>query len=204
LFDRSGLTDLRRLACLRLRSSIVVASLVLAGGGQQVLMSSAAHYGRAATLRAAARSGRAPGAAARLVMKPAAAALEHQVFDLVNEQRTAHGLKPLIWDEQLYRMARRQAESMGQLNYFDHKGPDGMGVVKRAQAAGVTGWRTLGENIGYILGSADPATTVVREWLRSKKHCAILLYRSFTHGALGVAEGPDGRIFFTQVFAEKR
>jgi uncharacterized protein YkwD len=129
--------------------------------------------------------------------------LERSVYEMINATRIAHGAAPVAWDPELYRMAKEHSEDMARRGYFSHETPDGLDLVKRARQNGVGGWRAIGENIGYNLGYTDPGAVVVDGWWRSSKHRANLMYARFTHTGLGVAFAPDGRIFFTQVFAER-
>ncbi|HEY0006022.1 MAG TPA: CAP domain-containing protein [Pyrinomonadaceae bacterium] len=140
---------------------------------------------------------------ARAVPAPVSAAvmsLERRAFELINETRRARGQQPLVWDEELCRMARVHSQNMAGQNFFDHIGPDGMDMETRARTRGITGWRALAENIAYNQGFDDPAGFAVERWVHSEKHRANLLNRQFTRSAIGVARAADGRIFFTQVF----
>lgn len=126
--------------------------------------------------------------------------LERRAFNLVNEQRARNGEPALVWDAELCQMARRHSEKMASGNFFDHTGPDGMGMVERARAQGIGGWRLLGENIAYNQGFDDPGAFAVERWMISAKHRSNILNGLFTHSAIGVARAADGRVFLTQVF----
>lgn len=128
--------------------------------------------------------------------------LEMETFALINEERRAKGLKELVWDEDLSRMARKHSASMVRHDFFAHTGPDGA-MLQRAQQSGISGCKALGENIAYNLGYEDPAAFAVKHWIISPGHHENMLRRVFTHTGVGVARAADGRIFFTQVFAAK-
>jgi uncharacterized protein YkwD len=125
---------------------------------------------------------------------------EQRVFELINAQRRARGEQPLAWDAGLMEIARLHAQNMARQDFFDHTGRDGRTAAERAAAAGIGGWRALGENIAYNQGFDDPAGFVVERWMTSSKHRDNILNGGFTHTGLGVARAADGRIFFTQVF----
>lgn len=128
--------------------------------------------------------------------------LELQIYNLINDERRAKNLGGLIWDDKLGRMARRHSEYMARYGFFDHHGPDG-GMLYRARASHIRGCRALGENLAYNLGFDDPAAFAVKHWIKSEGHLDNILRPNFTHTGVGVALAPDGRIFFTQVFAAK-
>jgi uncharacterized protein YkwD len=142
------------------------------------------------------------GEAARTPSASSASSLERRAFDLINAERRASGFAPLVWDEELCRMARQHSGEMVRQNFFSHEGPDG-DMVDRAHALGIRGWRALGENIAYNQGFDDPAAFAVERWMGSAKHRANILNGMFTRSGLGIARAADGRIFFTQVFAAR-
>ena len=130
----------------------------------------------------------------------AATSMEMRVFELINEQRAANGEPLLVWDAELCRMAREHSEKMVRLDFINHVGPDGLDMVARAHANGISGWRALGENIAYNQGFDDPAAFAVERWMKSTKHRSNILRAQFTHSAIGIARAADGGVFFTQVF----
>jgi len=136
---------------------------------------------------------------------PAAAATrsESRLLDLINEERRAHGRRPLVWDGDLTRMARHHSENMSRQGFFSHVDRDGLSMTGRAELLGVHGWKALAENLAYNQGYDDPESYAVEGWMHSEKHRANILSGEFTHAGLGVARGADGRIYFTQVFMER-
>jgi uncharacterized protein YkwD len=127
---------------------------------------------------------------------------ERRAFDLINEARRAQGYAPLAWDAELTRMARAHSEQMARQNLLSHDAADG-GMVARAHSLGISGWRTLAENIAYNQGFDDPAAFAVERWLKSPLHRDNIMRAGFTHAGLGVARTPDGRVYFTQVFVAR-
>lgn len=140
--------------------------------------------------------------AVRASRSTSATSLERRAFDLINSERRSKGEAPLVWDDELCRMARAHSEAMAQHNFFRHEGPNG-DITDRARAFGIRGWRALGENIAYNQGFDDPAAFAVERWMGSVKHRANILSGMFTRSGLGIARAVDGRIFFTQVFAAR-
>ena len=128
---------------------------------------------------------------------------ESRLLDLINEERRAHGRRPLAWDGALARMARYHSENMSRQGFFSHTDRDGLDMLGRAELMSVQGWRALAENLACNKGHDDPESYAVEGWMQSAKHRANILRGEFTHAGLGVARAADGRIYFTQVFMER-
>lgn len=118
---------------------------------------------------------------------------ERQVLTLVNKQRAAHHLAPLRAQASLFRSARAHTRNMATVPFFSHISPNGRTPGQRAIAAGYTirsfrSWM-IGENIAWgSAGYASPAQ-IVRGWMKSPAHRAILLGRSFRDVGIGVTAG---------------
>ena len=122
-------------------------------------------------------------------------AAEQQMFDLVNEERTNAGLKPLVWDDRLLPIARQHSEEMFKLKYFSHQSPVSGSPFDRLKAANVT-YAKAGENLAY----AQSVTIAHRGLMDSPAHRANILDTTFTRMAIGVVyAGSYGRMF-TQMF----
>jgi uncharacterized protein YkwD/uncharacterized membrane protein required for colicin V production len=129
-----------------------------------------------------------------LQLSPDAVA-ELQMFDLVNEERTAAGLKALTWDDRLVPVARRHSEEMFRLKYFAHQSPVSGSPFDRLKAAGIT-YSRAGENLAY----AQSVSVAHRGLMQSQGHRENILRPEFTRIAIGViSAGPYGRMF-TQLF----
>jgi uncharacterized protein YkwD/uncharacterized membrane protein required for colicin V production len=120
---------------------------------------------------------------------------ERQMFDLVNEERTAVGLRALTWDDRLLPVARQHSEEMLKLKYFAHQSPVNGSPFDRLKAAGIT-YTRAGENLAY----AQSVTIAHRGLMQSEGHRENILRPEFTRMAIGVVNaGPYGRMF-TQLF----
>jgi uncharacterized protein YkwD len=128
---------------------------------------------------------------------------ERRAFELVNAERQKRGLRPLVWDASLARLARYHSATMARDGVLSHTDRDGLDLSGRAQVLGLHGWRALGENIAYNQGFSDPTAFAVERWMISQAHRENILNGGFTHAGLGIARAADGRIFFTQVFMER-
>jgi uncharacterized protein YkwD len=125
---------------------------------------------------------------------------ELRTFELVNAERARYGLRPLVWDAELTRMARLHSENMARQNFFNHQAPDGQGLRERSRASGIVGYKRLGENLAYNKGFADAAVCAVVGWMRSEGHREHILDAEFTRAGIGIARSADGRVYFTQDF----
>lgn len=79
--------------------------------------------------------------------------LEKRMLDLVNEERQAHGLSPLMPDPELTEVARRHSADMFARGYFAHDTPEGVDPFDRMRAANIR-FLTAGENLA--LGPTIP------------------------------------------------
>src|SRR6266508_1013193 len=120
---------------------------------------------------------------------------ERQMFDLVNEERAAVGLRALTWDDRLLPVARLHSEEMFKLKYFPHQSPVSGSPFDRLKAAGIT-YTRAGENLAY----AQSVSVAHRGLMQSQGHRENILRPEFTRIAIGViSAGPYGRMF-TQLF----
>ncbi|WP_216318311.1 CAP domain-containing protein [Deinococcus aestuarii] len=96
---------------------------------------------------------------------------------------------PVTWNGSLAKAARAHADDMATRGYFDHQSPEGQEVEDRAEAAGYTGWRFVGENIaaGY------DGEHVMAAWLASESHCKTLMDPNFRELGVGYVDRPGSR-----------
>jgi uncharacterized protein YkwD len=107
---------------------------------------------------------------------------------LVNKARTSAGLSGFAWNGALARAATRHARDMARRRYFAHRRSGGPSLSRRARSAGFRG-RHVGEAIAYGCGSVGTPLAIVRLWLNSAPHRAILLSRRSRVG-IGIAGRP--------------
>ena len=131
------------------------------------------------------------------------ASVERIAFQLLNQKRGELGLKPLMWSDELERVARQHSQSMADFKFFSHRGRDGKMVSDRADVMGVGNWRAIGENIAYNRGYSDPIEKAVELWLGSPSHRRNLLDENWKESAVGIAIAADGSYYLTQVFMRK-
>ncbi len=108
-------------------------------------------------------------AAGRPAPVSSAPSFEQQVFDLINQQRAAHGLPTLTLDERLSEAARAHNRLMADRGQLSHQ-LDGEAPVcvsnDRLTAHGYA-WTFCAENAAA--GQADPQQ-VVNDWMNSEHH----------------------------------
>jgi uncharacterized protein YkwD len=134
-------------------------------------------------------------------LTPAAVrSLERDAFQLINTERALLGLPQLKWSDKIASVARLHSNNMAELNFFSHKGLDGMLVDDRADMLNMGPWSAIGENIAFMKGFENPVQRAVEKWLLSPGHKRNLLNPDWTETAIGLAVTPDGKYYFTQVF----
>ena len=139
-------------------------------------------------------SGRCRGAGAR-PGRASAGALRSAVLCLMNQQRARYDRSAFGPEHRLARAASRHAADMGRRHYFAHVSPNGKSPAARARAAG---WRgNVGEIIAWGCGTLATPRAIVRAWLNSPPHRAIMLGDGRVAG-VGVKRlaGCGGRAYF--------
>lgn len=132
---------------------------------------------------------------------PDASSLEREIHGLVNRHRSGRGLPPLAYDPDIAGLAREHSRAMAARRVpFGHAGFDQRAAAVRA----LTPVRSLAENVAYDSRTgAALADLVVRGWIGSRGHRENI-QGDFDVSGVGVAEGPDGVRYFTQIFAARR
>lgn len=122
--------------------------------------------------------------------------VEQQVVNLVNQERSKQGLKPLQMDWEVARVARYKSDDMQAKGYFSHTSPTYGSPFDMLKQFGVN-YRTAGENIAK--GQPTPQE-VMKAWMNSSGHRANILKADFTH--IGVGYNSNGHVW-TQMFIGK-
>ncbi|MHC4600474.1 MAG: IPT/TIG domain-containing protein [Planctomycetota bacterium] len=121
---------------------------------------------------------------------------EYNVLLLVNQERAARGLDPLVANGILTQAARDHSQDMIDRDFFDHVNPDGLAPWDRAMALGYPS-SFVGENIAA--GYATPQA-VMDAWMNSPGHRANILDPNFTEIGIGRRDGGSMGAYWTQVF----
>jgi len=129
--------------------------------------------------------------------------MERRVFELINEERQAEGLHPLIWHDGIAAAARAHAQDLHDTNRLSHTGSDGSTPAQRLQRQGIIGVRTApqvrpegvtfistsGENVGGTPGVRTTPERSVANMMASTDHRANALTEMWTHAGVGFYNG---------------
>jgi uncharacterized protein YkwD len=120
-----------------------------------------------------------------------ARAVEAAALCLLDEQRTARGLRPLRANHELQAVAGAQVQCMVRADSFADDCPAGQTPMARIaatygrHAASIS----IGQDLGWGAGADRTPAAIVGAWMRSRPHRAIILTASFTDAAVGVTPG---------------
>ncbi|WP_066838587.1 CvpA family protein [Rufibacter ruber] len=121
--------------------------------------------------------------------------LEAQMLELINEERAAEGLAPLVADTALRRVARLHSTDMFRRGYFSHYTPEGLSPFDRIREHRVP-FVVAGENLALA-----PSLEVAHEGLmNSPGHRANILRKQFGRVGIGVMKGGIHQLMITQNF----
>lgn len=130
----------------------------------------------------------------RTTARATSGSLQRDVVATVNRVRGRHGCAPLKVVDSLRLAARRHSRLMARRGVLSHRLAGEPTLRRRTAAAGYTGATMLGETIAT---GGRTAGGVVRMWLDSRRHRAILLDCRFRAIGAGVAYDGAGRRWWT-------
>lgn len=145
------------------------------------------------TALVAAATGPAPPAQAQGV-SPMSGGYESAVLSRIERRRHRHGLRDVDPSGCVDRFAERRSNRMGVRDEMVHYGR--LGRVLRRCGGGV-----VGEIIARGRGYGDPAA-LVRAWMRSPSHRAVILDGRFAYATVGAWRDGDGEVFVSVVFRD--
>ena len=117
------------------------------------------------------------------------------MLDLVNQERTTRGLKPVKADPQLTEVGRMHSQDMFSRGYFSHYTPEGKDPFDRMKASHVH-FLSAGENLA--LGQT---LMICHEGLmNSPGHRANILNPSFGRLGIGILDGGVYGLMISQEF----
>lgn len=120
---------------------------------------------------------------------------ERYMFNLVNKERKAAGLKEVVSDDQLREVGRAHCKDMFERGYFSHYTPDGLSPFDRMDNAGIV-YNFAGENLAL-----SPNTDIAMQGLMdSPGHKANILSTDFGRVGVGVIDGGIYGEMFCQEF----
>jgi uncharacterized protein YkwD len=121
----------------------------------------------------------------------AARAPWYPLFQALNRARAQHHLRPVEASPRLHWAARHHSSDMLTHDYFGHTSPTGLTLYDRIVRSGFltegTWW--AGETLAWGTGASGDPSSVVRMWLTSPEHRAIVLSPMFRFVGIGRARG---------------
>ncbi|GAA0570763.1 hypothetical protein GCM10010172_64020 [Paractinoplanes ferrugineus] len=121
--------------------------------------------------------------------------LQNGINTLINQQRAAHGCKPLTVDAHLLTAARAHSAFMATTGKFSHTGRGSSTFDYRIKTAGYS--KPSAENIAYGYRSA---AEVVSGWMNSPGHRTNILNCQSTRVGVGAVYAANGTPYYTQDF----
>jgi uncharacterized protein YkwD len=125
--------------------------------------------------------------------------LADQVLQLVNLERAAAGLPPLVTNPVLQKIAEAYACRMIDEGFFDHRdASSGDGPSERAVAHDYS-FYAIGENLA---AGQESAAEVMRVWMESPSHREIILDSNWEEIGIGVRLGGEYSVYWVQEFGQ--
>jgi uncharacterized protein YkwD len=118
-----------------------------------------------------------------------AVAVDAATLCLVNEVRSAHGLRPVHANRVLRRVAASQVSSMVRSDYFADDRPTGqtpLSLVAVTRYPVHAAEFAVGENIAWGTGSSTTPAHIVAEWMASTPHREIMLSAQYRDAGVAV------------------
>ena len=122
--------------------------------------------------------------------------IEKQVLNLVNKYRSMKDLPALTYNDNIYIEAKKHSQNMAEgKTPFSHDGFDGRWdrLLKSVKGS------SMAENVAM---GQETAQEALDSWLSSKGHRENIEGK-FNLTAIGIAQGGDGDLYFTQIFLLK-
>ena len=123
------------------------------------------------------------------------AGLAGQIYQLINDYRSANGLGVLGYDAQLQGTADIRAKESA--SSFGHTRPDGGAAV----TAVTVDYTVAGENLIQVTKELASVDIIVETWLASPTHKANIVLGDFSQTAIGIYES-NGTLFISQIFTD--
>lgn len=127
---------------------------------------------------------------------------ERAMIRKLNDVRRQHGLPPLRAHPPLNRAADRHSRDMLRRDFFDHTSSDGTPFARRVRRYVDVDF--VGETLAALRQRRGGAAAVVRMWMNSPPHRAVILVGAFRRIGIGRrwgALGSSGQAVVTADFA---
>lgn len=121
--------------------------------------------------------------------------LGREMLKMLNSERAVHGLKALVWDNQIQEVGLEHSGDMLRRHYFSHTSPDGKMPWDRCAAHSLR-YLAMGENLAQA-----PTLALAHQLLMdSPGHRANVLSPDFNRVGIGIASSPRDGLLITEVF----
>lgn len=115
---------------------------------------------------------------------------ENAIVAQINRVRRTHGLRAVRVDVRLTRVARSHSISMLRRDVLTHNSYNGGSFATRLRRVGPR--KRFGETLAWAPGRSGRATTIVRLWMNSAPHRAVLMDGSLHRVGVGRGLGTMG------------
>jgi len=135
---------------------------------------------------------------------PAQATVERYLREMINADRVARGLRPLVSDSRLQSVARARAGKLADLGVLSHTAA---GDLSSQLASADVQWYAWGEDLGWSGYSwgYSAARSLYSLWKHSSAHWALLMSPNFNYYGVGVGYQWSGRATYASiVFSDSR
>jgi uncharacterized protein YkwD len=119
---------------------------------------------------------------------------EKELFGYINSERSREKLPPLIWDDDLYKVASSHSEDMAATGEVSHTGSDNTQPVDRIRAGGSYASKTA-ENIARDLNVISAHTSLMESYY----HRENILDPEMTHTAVSIIRSHQ-YLYVTELF----
>ncbi len=119
------------------------------------------------------------------------------LLNLINDIRKQNGLKALVLNEEISRVAEHKAMDMVENNYFDHNSPVYGSPFEMMKKYGIN-FNMAAENIA----GNQSAEGAFYSWINSEGHLTNILNSDYTATGIGIYTSPVYGKIYVQLFAD--
>lgn len=128
--------------------------------------------------------------------------MEHKLFMMINGERRARGLQPLVLDPKVQMVVKVYTKDIASRNVLSHSTRNEPEMTERLKKANII-YKIVGENITSNNGADNPLKTAMESWMNSPEQFENIINTEYNRSAIGIAQGRDGTFYFAQIFIKK-